>query len=644
LYINFTGTSGGVKNVKLMRPITVGSSTSYPTSTIFTDFFINNIAPYKVLRSLGWVAVNWSPDSLWSDRTTWQMARQSPPGIPGYTYGWEGRGASWEGFIMLANQTNKDVWITIPAKATNDYITKLAQLFKFGSDGVNPYTSPQANPVLPPLNSNLKIYVEYSNEIWNWQFAQTGYAVEKAKLEPANSPIRFDNETDDFTLGLRYKAMRSVQISDIFRSVYGNSDMMTKVRPLMAWQLAYGDLTNRLLSFVDRYYGKKDSRSNYATPHPVNYYFYGGGGSFYWYSDATQTLTNDTLWNSGGWNATAEFNDQWGNPYAGFIGQTTTDASWAKHYGLAYICYEGDGHPTYQNNDADIMAATHWDPRMKQNTLDHLNVLNQVDCEFGNFLSPGGSGSDNYWAVINYQNEAGLGSPQFDAIKQWLAATPQSVSVGSMAPFTRAGNSYNCPNRNDTQTGSTDLTANVSPDYTSSYMFRVPNDGSYNVKVDYSTTASAKLEVEFNGTNIGTYTLANTNGVSTLTLPANFVANTDKLYSIRLVCTNGTVTVNNVIVESGSSSKMLNVNTPNEPSFSVYPNPSSDYVTIDFMNVADVDKTNINLTDLSGKVVYTNEVSQTSRLIIPTTSFSKGIYILSIKTGSKSFVQKLVIQ
>jgi uncharacterized protein YjdB len=647
LSINFTGTSGGVKNVKLMRPITVGSSTSYPTSTIFTDFFINNIAPYKVLRSLGWVATNWSPDSLWSDRTTWQMARQSPPGIPGYTYGWEGRGASWEGFIMLANQTNKDVWITIPAKATDDYITKLAQLFKYGSNlsGI-PYTSTQANPVNPPLNSDLKIYVEYSNEIWNWQFSQTDYAVEKALLEPANSPIRFDNETDDFTLGLRYKAMRSVQTSDIFRSVYGNVDMMTKVRPVMAWQLAYGDLTNRTLSFIDRYYSKKDSRSNYATPHPVNYYFYGGGASFYWYSDESQTLNNNTLWNSGGWNATAEFNDPYGNPYGGFIGKATTDAAWAKHYGLAYVCYEGDGHPTYQNNDEAIMAATHWDPRMKQNTLDHLNVLNRVDCEFGNFLSVGGSGANNYWAVINYQNEGGLGSPQLDAINQWVAASPLAINIGSMAPFTRPGNSYNVPSRNDANTGSNDLSANASADYTSSYLFRVPSNGTYNVKIDYSTTAAAKLEVEFNGTNIGTYTLANTNGVSTLTLPANFVANTDKLYSIRLVCTNGTVTVNNVIVESGSEtlSKKLNVKKDIGASFSVYPNPSSDYVTIDLMNVADVDKTNIILTDLTGKVMYTKEVSQRSRLIIPTNSFSKGIYILSVKTGSENFVQKLIIQ
>jgi hypothetical protein len=562
--------------------------------------------------------------------------------LPGRTYNWEGRGASWEGFILFANELNKDVWITVPAKATNDYVTKLAQLFKFGSDlnGI-PYTSTQANPVNPPLNSNLKVYVEYSNEIWNGQFSQTGYAYDQSVLQPANSPIRFDNETDGTTLLFRFKAMRAVQISDLFRNVFGNADMMTKVRPVIAWQLAYGDLTNRTLSFIDRYYGKKDSRSNYTTPHPVNYYFYGGGGSFYWYSDATKTLTNNSIWTSGGWNATAEFNDPWGNPYYGFIGQTTTDASWAKHYGLSYVCYEGDAHPTYQNNDESIMAATHWDARMKQNTLDHLNVLNKVDCEFGNFLSPGGSGANNYWAVINYQNEGGLGSPQFDAINQWLSASPLAITVGSMAPFTRAGNSYNCPNRNDTQTGSTNLTANVTPDYTSSYTFRVPSNGTYNVKVDYSTSAAAKLEVEFNGNTIGTYTLANTSGVSTLTLPANFSAVTNKLNAIRLVCTNGTVTVNNVIVGSGSAvakAKITDVLTA-ESSFSVYPNPASDFVNVHFKNES---ANTISLYSINGnKVLETKSTGRSMRLDV--SKYNNGIYLMKVESGKETSFNKLVI-
>ena len=67
----------------------------------------------------------------------------------------------------MANETGKDLYINIPSNASLTYITDLADLFAYGSDGVNPYTSPQASPVWAPLNSNLKVYIEFSNEIWN---------------------------------------------------------------------------------------------------------------------------------------------------------------------------------------------------------------------------------------------------------------------------------------------------------------------------------------------------------------------------------------------------------------------------------------------------------------------------------------------
>ena len=41
-----------------------------------------------------------------------------------------------------------------------------------GADGVNPYTSPQANPVFAPLNPDLHVYLEYSNEVWNGGFEE----------------------------------------------------------------------------------------------------------------------------------------------------------------------------------------------------------------------------------------------------------------------------------------------------------------------------------------------------------------------------------------------------------------------------------------------------------------------------------------
>ncbi|NDC78093.1 MAG: hypothetical protein EBZ67_09525, partial [Chitinophagia bacterium] len=398
LYLTFTNTrrtptsaSGtGVTNVRLMRPLSPGSAQSYPSTTYFTDAFLSQLAPFTTLRCLGWVAVNWNQDSLWTDRTLMRHARQSPP-TGGKAYGWEGRGASYESLILLANTTRKDVWLTVPHKVDADYMTRLAQLFRYGSDGVNPYTSAQASPVFPPLDPALKLYIEYSNEIWNDQFSQTGWVYAQARN---NSAVKFDGKTDpaqyQYLWGMRFKGVKTVELSNAFRAVFG-TEMMTRVRPVLSFQKGYIDRTHQTLTFMDAYYNKRDSRSGWTDPHPVNYYLYGAGGSFYWYTD-NSPVTLSNIWTAGQWDAGKRFTDTWGNP-AGYYDQLTADAAWARQFGLAFLNYEGDMHPTYQSGDEAVVKQMHtgtWDTRMLQNTVDHLNVLNRSDFELGCFLNLNG--------------------------------------------------------------------------------------------------------------------------------------------------------------------------------------------------------------------------------------------------------------
>jgi len=146
---------------------------------------------------------NGSPVRDWIDRRlpdngfmNWVINPRSPAeGIILWTdKKWKKYYAKWnkntwmpyEFMINLSNKYNLDMWINIPhltVESKDNFSLKLAQLIKYGSDWVNPYTSKQANPIYPPLNSNLKVYVEYSNEIWsNWlSFPQWNYAQKKAK-------------------------------------------------------------------------------------------------------------------------------------------------------------------------------------------------------------------------------------------------------------------------------------------------------------------------------------------------------------------------------------------------------------------------------------------------------------------------------
>lgn len=143
-----SGTNTGVTNVKCIRP-------GYPAdgSQLYTTPFLNALAPFRTIRTMDMAETNNSSVVNWSDRNTPNSATQTKKGV------------SLEYLIALANASGKDLWINVPHQATDDYVTKLAQLVKYGSDGTNPYTSPQSNPVYRPLNSNLHLYVEYSNEV-----------------------------------------------------------------------------------------------------------------------------------------------------------------------------------------------------------------------------------------------------------------------------------------------------------------------------------------------------------------------------------------------------------------------------------------------------------------------------------------------
>lgn len=102
--------------------------------------------------------------------------------------------------------------------------------------------------------------------------------------------------------------------------------------------------------------------------------------------------------------------------------------------------------------------------------------------------------------------------------------------------------------------------------------------------------------------------------------------------SIKATCV---ITVNNLV---GISENSLN------DLVSVYPNPTTDFVTIDFGNSLDNSVARIQIVDLLGKEVYqSGKVSQTSVLQINTSQFSKGVYIVNITVGTEKVCKKLVI-
>jgi hypothetical protein len=113
----------------------------------------------------------------------------------------------WEVIVDVANISKMDLWINVPIAASDNYVQQLAAFIK------------------NRLNPDRTLYVEYSNEVWNWGFPQSWWNDAKAKAEGLNH--------------VKGYSKRTVELAQIFRSVYGPSSLNDKVRVINAWQIGW---------------------------------------------------------------------------------------------------------------------------------------------------------------------------------------------------------------------------------------------------------------------------------------------------------------------------------------------------------------------------------------------------------------------
>lgn len=144
-------------------------------------------------RFMDWMHTNDSEIRTWADRPTPKHATFSR------------RGVALEWMIDLCNRQKADAWFCMPHEADDDFVRRFAQTVK---DGLDP---------------SLKIYIEYSNEVWNGQFKQCKYAIEQglARARPQESLGRRAEPT----------ARRSMEIFAIWEQVFGGHARFVRVIP-----------------------------------------------------------------------------------------------------------------------------------------------------------------------------------------------------------------------------------------------------------------------------------------------------------------------------------------------------------------------------------------------------------------------------
>ncbi|GGH23171.1 hypothetical protein SAMN05444007_102135 [Cribrihabitans marinus] len=179
---------------------------AHAAGALFNPLWLARLDGFRAVRFMDWMATNDSEQSRWEDR----------PKPDDYSY--YRKGVPVEVMVALLNRAGLDGWFNMPHKADDDYIRRFAEV------------------VRDQLAPDRRAYVEYSNEVWNWQFQQAHWADEQA-LARWGKKDRW----------VEYYAARAVEMAEIWTEVFGEEAADRLVR-VISTQTGWRGLEEQILN------------------------------------------------------------------------------------------------------------------------------------------------------------------------------------------------------------------------------------------------------------------------------------------------------------------------------------------------------------------------------------------------------------
>lgn len=217
VYVTHVDANDPLHNLHVMSP-----DTDYSRSATFRPVFLDKVAAFNgPIRAMDWLQTNWNPAVTWADRTS--PSRFSNTGHTGVDF---------ETVIELANTMHRDVWVNVPYHADDEFVRNMAALFK------------------AKLDPTLKVYVEFSNEVWNTgTFQQAVDNLNIAKDDPDLT------KTDDFGRSAEEAGKQMGRISSLWREAYGATTFAERVRPVFGGFIATTYWSQSALEYIANHYG-----------------------------------------------------------------------------------------------------------------------------------------------------------------------------------------------------------------------------------------------------------------------------------------------------------------------------------------------------------------------------------------------------
>ena len=171
---------------------------------IFNPDWLARIRGVEGIRFMDWMLTN--------DSTLAHAADRPKPD----DYTWARIGVPMESMVALANELQADPWFTLPHLSDDDLVKTYAQI---------------AHDQLSP---GLTARVEFSNEVWNWQFAQARWAEEQGKK------LWGQDQT-----WVQFYARRAAEVADIWAETF--KDNPERLRRVIAMQTGWLGLEEAIL-------------------------------------------------------------------------------------------------------------------------------------------------------------------------------------------------------------------------------------------------------------------------------------------------------------------------------------------------------------------------------------------------------------
>jgi len=350
-----------VRNIRIMPR---EFEQSYATEP-FHPKFLDRWAGFKVIRFMDWMETNNSRVRTWDQRT--QPLMQTQGGA---------NGVALEHMIQLANILHADPWFCMPHLADDDYVRNFAMMVK------------------KLLDPDLKIYVEYTNEAWNYTFDQAVYCQEQGlDLGLSDNP---------FKAGLYYYSKRSLEIFRIWEDTVPREKLVR----VLSSQFKNSWTSKKILNYKDA--------GQYADALAVAPYFGNALGK----PDRTDEVASMTV--SQILNACVQDIEE-------NHGITASHAKISGKFGLDLIAYEGGQHLVgvggAENDEllTFLFKKANRHPRMKELYMKDLdNWKNAGGKLFTAFASMGHYNKWGSWGLLEHVDQNLKSAPKYQAVKAFI--------------------------------------------------------------------------------------------------------------------------------------------------------------------------------------------------------------------------------